>query len=60
MKGITTAQLSQINLDRAARGLPPLTTGQVLGVAGAPPAITTQSIMLLGAGLVAVMMLGKK
>lgn len=60
LQGLTTLQLSQINLQRMQNGLPPLTTGQVLGVAGAPPAITQNMVLGIGAVIAAVVLLGKK
>lgn len=58
MQGLTTAQLSQINIQRMQAGLPPLTTGQVLGVTGALPAISSGMIML-GLGVLAFALIKK-
>lgn len=60
LQGLTTLQLSQINLQRLQNGLPPLTTGQVLGVAGAPPAITQNMILLIAGGVALIAFAGKK
>ena len=56
--GAVVEVLLDLGLQRIQAGLPPITTGQVLGVAGAPPGLTS-GMIYIGLGVLAFAMLRK-